>query len=120
VFGSGTQGLQRRTLSPPPRLSNSEELPARAGSNVGRRARELGALNVSLSVGGWTMNWYGIVIRCGEQALQTTRPHFLPTWFRFVHISRGKKCLTCNGACEQRSQLRSKYMDSNTFLLKTH
>lgn len=23
------------------------------------------------------MNWYGIVIRCGEHELQTTRPHFL-------------------------------------------
>lgn len=54
MFGSGTQGLQRRTLSPPPRLSNSDELPACAGSNVGRAREEF---NVSLSVGGWTMNW---------------------------------------------------------------
>lgn len=95
VFGSGTQGLQSRTLSPPPRLSNSEELPARAGSSVGRRVRELGAFDVSLPVGGWTINWYGIVMRCGEQALQTTLPHFLPIAFNIcspsAHISEGEK-----------------------------
>ena len=30
-----------------------------------------------LSDGGCTMNWRGMVIRCGEQEAHTTLPHFL-------------------------------------------
>ena len=52
MFGSGTQGLHKRTLSPPPRLANS--LPAREASRDGR-GRELVA-EVGSAVGGCTMN----------------------------------------------------------------
>jgi hypothetical protein len=75
VFGSGTQGLQRRTLSPPPRVVTSDELPALAGSTVGRVIED----GDPSPAGGWTMYWYGIVIRWGEHEAQTTRPHFLST-----------------------------------------
>lgn len=75
MFGSGTQGLQSRTLSPPPRLVKFEELPVCACDRGGRVT--------DANSGGCTMNWYGIVIRCGEQELQTTLPHFL----EFVRMS---------------------------------
>jgi hypothetical protein len=32
---------------------------------------------VKPSEGGWTMNWRGMVMRCGEHDEHTTRPHFL-------------------------------------------
>lgn len=49
MFGSGTHGLQSRTLSPPPRLSTTVELLARAASTDGRE------VVVVESVGGCTM-----------------------------------------------------------------
>lgn len=52
MFGSGTQGLHKRTRSPPPRLANS--LPAREASNEGR-GREL-VVGLSSAVGGCTIN----------------------------------------------------------------
>jgi hypothetical protein len=55
MFGSGTQGLQRRTRSPPPRVANCEELLARRGSIVGRVW--VTELEAEVSVGGWTINW---------------------------------------------------------------
>lgn len=41
------------------------------------------------------MYWYGIVIRWGEQALQTTRPHFL------------YRVLSANYVVERRRQQRN-------------
>jgi hypothetical protein len=73
VFGSGTQGLQSRTRSPPPRLV-TPELAAVSVLCWGRGSDEVGD---PPSIGGCTMYWYGIVIRWGEHELQTTRPHFL-------------------------------------------
>lgn len=70
TFGSGTHGLQSLTRSPPPIPLNSAELTVRVGSVAG------GAESAS-SVGGRTMYWCGMVIRWGEQELQTTLPHFL-------------------------------------------
>lgn len=69
MLGSGTHGLQRRTRSPPPRL-------ATAGFIVDR-LQEAELLGTVPSIGCCTMNWYGMVMRWGEQELQTTRPHFL-------------------------------------------
>lgn len=61
VQGSGTHGLQTLTTSPPPRL--------RAGN-----ASDTSLLSLE---GGCTTYCLGIVMRCGEQLLHTTRPHFL-------------------------------------------
>jgi hypothetical protein len=36
--------------------------------------------------GGCTINWRGIVIRCGEQSLQTTLPHFLQWCRRNIQV----------------------------------
>jgi len=71
MFGSGTQGLHNRTLSPPPRVLKSVYPPSTLVTVGYRWARTRGV------PGGWTMYWYGMVIRCGEQLLQTTLPHFL-------------------------------------------
>lgn len=72
MLGSGTQGLQSRTRSPPPRPLKSAYPPSPAIREAGYSLRyRRGA------PGGCTMYWYGMVMRCGEQASQTTRPHFL-------------------------------------------
>lgn len=53
VLGSGTQGLQSRTRSPPPRLVTSE-LPAVSALGLERASDEVGD---PPSTGGWTMYW---------------------------------------------------------------
>lgn len=52
MFGSGTQGLQSRTLSPPSRDSITAELPARARSYVGREVVLEDDAEDTLSYGG--------------------------------------------------------------------
>jgi hypothetical protein len=48
------------------------------------------------SLGGWTMNCRGIVMRCGEQAAHTTLPHFLQWCF----LCKNVKFLPHTGHCE--------------------
>lgn len=60
VHGSGTHGLHTLTTSPPPRLRAGYASVAWTGSSA---------------AGGWTRYWRGMVMRWGEQLLQTTRPH---------------------------------------------
>lgn len=50
---------------------------------------------VEASEGGWTMNWRGMVMRCGEHWEQTTRPHFLQWCF----LNKKVKCLLQTGHC---------------------
>lgn len=50
MFGSGTQGLQRRTRSPPPRPPKSAYPPPPAMSEAGYSPREVRGVP-----GGWTM-----------------------------------------------------------------
>lgn len=50
---------------------------------------------VEKSEGGWTMNWRGMVMRCGEHWEHTTRPHFLQWCFRNKKV----KCLLHTGQC---------------------
>jgi hypothetical protein len=38
------------------------------------------------SDGGWTMNWRGMVMRCGEHVAQTTLPHFLQWCFLYKNV----------------------------------
>lgn len=72
MFGSGTHGLQRRTRWPPPTLVATDAVSDGPGkSSWSADPGEVG------SCGGWAMNWLGMVMRWGEQELQTTLPHFL-------------------------------------------
>lgn len=64
VFGSGTQGLQILTRSPPWIPCAMRELFAAGGE-------------AATPAGGLTTKSEGILILCGEQAAQTTLPHFL-------------------------------------------
>lgn len=85
LLGSGTHGLQSRTRSPPVVYGNPS-------SPVNGFTYSWGVLGWP---GGRTMYWYGIVIRWGEQALQTTRPHFL------------YRVLSANYVVERRRQQRN-------------
>ena len=57
------------------------------------RVRSMILLEASL--GGWTMNWRGMVMRCGEHWAHTTRPHFLQWCFRNKKVN----CLLHTGQC---------------------
>jgi hypothetical protein len=47
------------------------------------------------SLGGCTMNWRGMVMRCGEHWEHTTRPHFLQWCF----LNKKVNCLLHTGQC---------------------
>jgi hypothetical protein len=48
------------------------------------------------SEGGWTINWRGMVMRCGEHDAHTTLPHFLQWCFLYRKV----KFLPHTGHCE--------------------
>jgi hypothetical protein len=52
MFGSGTQGLHKRTLSPPPTPLKSAYPPSPAIREAGYSPREMRGVP-----GGWTMYW---------------------------------------------------------------
>jgi hypothetical protein len=72
-LGSGTQGLQTRTSSPPPNVALQGS--GRSSSSTVRSINVRTAPSCC-SDGGLTMYWRGIVIRCGEHFAHTTLPHF--------------------------------------------
>lgn len=74
-MGSGTHGLQTRTTSPPPRAGfrKGPNVDMLLSSSLPVRSTILLSVN---SEGGWTIYCRGMVIRCGEHAAHTTRPHF--------------------------------------------
>jgi hypothetical protein len=110
-FGSGTHGLQRRTFMPPFRSAKSDVALVTWVLLFGSECDIDAADGPATAGGGCTINWYGIVMRWGEQALQTTRPHLLLTMldpkparrYRLGERGRYDSRRTCNDASAQRS-----------------
>lgn len=82
-LGSGTHGLHTRTSSPPP----SAGLPKGPKDDMVFSSSPVRSITFEVpSDGGWTMNWRGMVMRCGEHVAQTTLPHFLQWCFLYKNV----------------------------------
>ena len=90
-MGSGTQGLHRRTSSPPPRAGLALGDNGTGSSSSVRSTTEREGVGdealVREASGARTMYCRGMVMRWGEQEAQTTRPHFRQWCFRYQKLN---------------------------------